>query len=60
VAALKQTTHQAVVLLVVAQAIPPESPLVLVAPLLKPMQVTHQVLPLLLAGALWLNQAPTD
>ena len=34
--------------------------LILVTPLLKLIQVTHQVLALLLAGALWLLQAPTD
>ena len=44
VAALMQATHQAAVLLLVVQAIPPEPPLVLVAPLLKLMQVTHQAL----------------
>ena len=43
-AALMQATHQAAVLLLVVQTIPPEPPLVLVAPLLKLMQVTHQVL----------------
>ena len=43
------------------QAIPPEPPLLgLVALLLKMTQVTHQVLGLLLAGALWLLQAPAD
>ncbi len=39
-----QATHQAAGLLVVAQAIPPEPPLVLVGLLLKLMQVTRQVL----------------
>ena len=43
------------------QAIPPEPPLLgLVALLLKMTQVTHQVLALLLAGALGLLKAPTD
>ena len=55
-----QATHQAAVLLLVVQAVPPEPPLVLVDPLLKLIQVTHQVLSLLLAGALWLLQATTD
>ncbi len=59
-AALMQATHQATMLLLVVQAIPPEPPLVLVAPLLKLIQVTHQVLVLLLAGALWLLQATAD
>ncbi len=54
-----QATHEATMLLLVVQAIPPEPPLVLVAPLLKLMQVTHQVLALLLAGALRLLKAHT-
>ena len=52
--------HQAGVLLLVVQAIPPEPPLVLVALLLKLMQVAHQVLALLLAGGLRLLKAHTD
>ena len=55
-----QATHQAAVLLLVVQAILPEPPLVLVALLLKLMQVTHQVLALLLAGGLRLLKAHTD